>query len=240
MTDKRTKLASIAIAISVAGCSTAGPLVPASSSDRGSAALVASKLVPGKSVKQAVLDNYKTNACVQQKLEAVLSDEDYFEQDDYLASYTAARAKYSSEKEANAAGAITAVPVRFNRGVHDATAECAAEYRAANPTPSATPTAVSATPTPTSTPIIIPSALPTVSITINTFGFTTNRKISVGQTVTWTNLTSKVHTIEAGDGSFSSGELQTGNTFSRKFETPGIVAYKCGKHSGEVSKIEVR
>jgi plastocyanin len=54
--------------------------------------------------------------------------------------------------------------------------------------------------------------------------------VPAGTTVAWTNDDSAVHTVTADDGSFDSGRLDPGETFSVTFDTPGEFAYHCGFH----------
>ena len=55
-------------------------------------------------------------------------------------------------------------------------------------------------------------------------------RIQPGQTVEWTNEGAAPHTATADDGSWDSGDLPPGATFSRTFEEPGIYAYYCRYH----------
>jgi plastocyanin len=61
-----------------------------------------------------------------------------------------------------------------------------------------------------------------------------------GDTVQWENVSERSHTVTADDGSFDSGDLESGQTFSRLFETAGTFAYHCTKHAGMVGVIDVR
>lgn len=65
----------------------------------------------------------------------------------------------------------------------------------------------------------------------NTF---TPNKITVvpGTTVTWTHTGQRPHTVTADDGSFVSGTIQPGDTFSFTFEQPGTFPYYCEFHGG--------
>ena len=47
-------------------------------------------------------------------------------------------------------------------------------------------------------------------------------RIQPGQTVEWTNEGHTPHTVTADDGSWDSGDLQAGASYSRTFDTPGI------------------
>lgn len=75
-------------------------------------------------------------------------------------------------------------------------------------------------------------ALPTtgsVAITGNRFtpGSIT---IAVGGTVTWTNNDTVPHTVTADDGSFDSGLMRRGGTWSKTFTAPGTYTYFCSLH----------
>ncbi|QOV90706.1 cupredoxin domain-containing protein [Humisphaera borealis] len=50
-------------------------------------------------------------------------------------------------------------------------------------------------------------------------------EVKVGDTVTWTNNDDREHTVTADDGSFESGTLKKGRTFSKTFSKPGSYAY---------------
>ncbi len=54
--------------------------------------------------------------------------------------------------------------------------------------------------------------------------------IAAGDTVEWTNDMGFAHTATADDGSFDSGEIEGGDTFSHTFDAPGTVPYHCMIH----------
>lgn len=54
--------------------------------------------------------------------------------------------------------------------------------------------------------------------------------IGVNNTVTWTNYDNAPHTVTAVDKSFDSGEMNTGDTFTHTFTTPGTYQYGCSYH----------
>jgi plastocyanin len=54
--------------------------------------------------------------------------------------------------------------------------------------------------------------------------------IRTGTTVTWSNEDEAVHTVSAADGSFDSGRMPIGATFSVNFPSPGTVEYVCSVH----------
>ena len=55
-------------------------------------------------------------------------------------------------------------------------------------------------------------------------------QVSVGDTVTWTNTGDQPHTITAADGSFDSGLIAPGQSFSFAFQAPGAYTYACAPH----------
>jgi plastocyanin len=63
-------------------------------------------------------------------------------------------------------------------------------------------------------------------------------KVSIGTTVTWTNNDPTPHTITADDGSFDSGAIMAGATFSRAFDRPGTYSYHCMFHPSMQGKVE--
>lgn len=63
--------------------------------------------------------------------------------------------------------------------------------------------------------------------------------VKVGQTVTWTNDDDIPHTVVATDKSFRSKVLDTGQSFSFTFTTPGQVAYFCSLHPMMTGKVTV-
>src|SRR5579885_2816806 len=54
--------------------------------------------------------------------------------------------------------------------------------------------------------------------------------IAPGQSVTWTNSDPLQHTVTADDGSFDSGLIDPGATFSQEFDAPGTYQYYCTPH----------
>lgn len=54
--------------------------------------------------------------------------------------------------------------------------------------------------------------------------------VSVGDTVTWTNQTSSVHTVTADGGSWNSGDVGGNGSFQRVFDQAGEYAYHCTYH----------
>ena len=54
--------------------------------------------------------------------------------------------------------------------------------------------------------------------------------VAVGTTVTWTNNGILPHTVSAAGGSFESGNVQPGESFSFTFDAPGEYGYFCRPH----------
>ncbi|HZU72082.1 MAG TPA: cupredoxin family copper-binding protein [Acidimicrobiales bacterium] len=72
----------------------------------------------------------------------------------------------------------------------------------------------------------------TFAITIQNFAFSpSNLNVPVGATVTVTNKDSSTHTWTANDGTFDSGDLAQGKSFSFTFKKAGSYPYKCTLHT---------
>jgi plastocyanin len=61
-----------------------------------------------------------------------------------------------------------------------------------------------------------------------------------GETVAWTNVSDRRHTVTSDTGSFDSGDLLAGDRFSLQFDEPGAFAYHCTVHDGMVGEVDVR
>ena len=55
--------------------------------------------------------------------------------------------------------------------------------------------------------------------------------IGSNNTVTWVNGDTATHTVTATDGSFNSGDVHAGSSWSYTFSTPGNYTYYCIYHS---------
>ncbi len=64
--------------------------------------------------------------------------------------------------------------------------------------------------------------------------------IKAGDTITWTNEGSLVHTVTPDDGSFDSGVLNKGDVWTHTFATPGTYAYHCTPHPWMKSTVIVQ
>ncbi len=66
----------------------------------------------------------------------------------------------------------------------------------------------------------------------NTTGFAPpTLTVAAGTTVTWGNNDVTAHTTTSDTGVWNSNNLNSGNTFSFKFDTPGTYKYHCTIHS---------
>src|SRR5215218_5070255 len=76
-----------------------------------------------------------------------------------------------------------------------------------------------------------PRTAETNNVSIKDFAFDPKTiSINVGDTITWTNDGPSPHTVTADDGSFDSGNLDKGATFSHTFDKAGTIAYYCKYH----------
>lgn len=64
--------------------------------------------------------------------------------------------------------------------------------------------------------------------------------VSNGTTVTWTNKDDMTHTVTADDNSFTSGNLNKGDTFTHTFTSTGTVGYHCKIHPGMTATVVVK
>jgi plastocyanin len=64
-------------------------------------------------------------------------------------------------------------------------------------------------------------------------------EIKLGETVTWVNEDSAAHTATSTDGTFDSGILLMGQTFSYTFDKVGEYSYFCTLHPNMVGKVIV-
>jgi len=64
--------------------------------------------------------------------------------------------------------------------------------------------------------------------------------IGVNNTVTWVNNDNAAHTVTSKDGSFGSGNIGSGGSFTYTFTTPGTYRYYCAYHSWMVGTVVVK
>jgi plastocyanin len=70
---------------------------------------------------------------------------------------------------------------------------------------------------------------PTVSMQSYSFQ-PTELHVAPGATVVWNNDDSMGHTVTADDGSFDSGNVDPGGTWTTTFDAPGTYSYYCIPH----------
>lgn len=78
-----------------------------------------------------------------------------------------------------------------------------------------------------------PESLPDQSVLVVDSSFEAQEiSIKVGTTIVWTHEGNFPHTVTADDGSFDSGNLESGNTFSITYDEVGTFPYYCSYHGG--------
>jgi plastocyanin len=84
------------------------------------------------------------------------------------------------------------------------------------------------------------AASASASVNISNFAFDPNvLEVTAGTTVTWTNNDGANHTVSADDGSFDSGSIGSGGSFSVTFDTPGTYTYHCNIHGNMTGTVVV-
>ena len=79
------------------------------------------------------------------------------------------------------------------------------------------------------------------SVEIHNFQFVpATLTVTAGTTVTWTNDDTTPHTVTEQNRLFHSAGLDTKDTFSYKFTTPGEFVYRCTFHPMMVGRIVVK
>ena len=68
----------------------------------------------------------------------------------------------------------------------------------------------------------------------------TSVTVKAGSTVTWTNMDEEPHTVVSTGGVFRSNALDTKDSFSFKFDTPGTYHFACSIHPRMVGTIVVQ
>ena len=78
-------------------------------------------------------------------------------------------------------------------------------------------------------------------IVIQNFAFEPSTlTVTVGTKVTWVNRDDEPHTATATDKRFNSKTLETGESFSTEFKTPGTYKYYCALHPKMTGQIIVK
>ena len=89
------------------------------------------------------------------------------------------------------------------------------------------------------TPTVPIASVPSGKVTIQGFAFSpASITVNVGDTVIWENKDSVGHTITG--TVWDSGNLGSGKTYSRKFDTAGTYNYHCSIHSSMTGTVIVK
>jgi plastocyanin len=92
--------------------------------------------------------------------------------------------------------------------------------------------------------VYVPSAAQAPAVTkivVKDFMFVpTPLNVKAGSTVTWTNMDDEPHTVVSNTGLFKSGGMDTNESFSFKFDTPGTYRFTCSIHPRMVGTIVVQ
>jgi plastocyanin len=77
-------------------------------------------------------------------------------------------------------------------------------------------------------------------VTIKNFMFAMDVTVTAGSTVTWKNQDGEPHTVASLDGLFRSPALDEGDSYSFKFEKPGVYKYICSIHPRMKATVTVK
>ena|SRR5713101_493368 len=87
----------------------------------------------------------------------------------------------------------------------------------------------------------VTAAASPATVQIDNFAFApATLTVSTGTTVTWKNEDDSPHRVADKNGTFTSGALDTDDTFSHTFAAPGEYSYICSLHPYMVGKIVVK
>lgn len=89
-----------------------------------------------------------------------------------------------------------------------------------------------------SAPATASAAVP-VNIQFQAFS-PTPLEVLPGETIEWSNISTRAHTVTADDESFDSGDIEAGDRFERTFDAVGAYDYHCRIHAGMVGELDVR
>ncbi len=67
-------------------------------------------------------------------------------------------------------------------------------------------------------------------------------RVAAGSSVTWTNRDRVAHTVVEGSDTyndFTSGEVAPGETYTRSFDEPGTIKYRCTIHASMAAELRV-
>jgi plastocyanin len=75
-----------------------------------------------------------------------------------------------------------------------------------------------------------PAVAADATVAIKNFDFAMDVAVTLGSTVTWKNLDGEPHTVVSADGLFRSPALDQNDSYSFKFDKPGVYKYICSIH----------
>ena len=78
-----------------------------------------------------------------------------------------------------------------------------------------------------------------VSIEFSAYG-PSQLDVLPGETVLWSNVSQRTHTVTSDTGRFDSGHVGPGGRFAVRFTTPGTYRYHCTIHSSITGEVDVR
>lgn len=85
------------------------------------------------------------------------------------------------------------------------------------------------------------AAGPTTDVNVEFSDYRPDRlDVLPGETVSWTNVSTRTHTVTSDTGVFDSGNLVGGARFSVRFDTVGSYRYHCTIHPSIVGEVDVR
>ena len=88
---------------------------------------------------------------------------------------------------------------------------------------------------------VVDAAARAATIKIDNFAFAPpDLTVAAGTTVTWKNDDGEVHKVQDDHKGYSSAALDTDDSFSHTFTTPGVYHYFCSIHPYMVGKIVVK
>ena len=80
-------------------------------------------------------------------------------------------------------------------------------------------------------PIASPAHAADAMIVMKNFDFSPmDVTVTAGSTVTWKNMDGEPHTVVSADGLFRSSALDQDDSYSFKFDKPGVYKYICSIH----------
>jgi plastocyanin len=84
------------------------------------------------------------------------------------------------------------------------------------------------------------NAVTAASVSIKNMAFNPGSvSVTTGATITWSNNDTTIHTVTADDGSFNSGNIAIGATYTKVFSTAGTFSYHCTIHPEMTGKVVV-